>query len=239
MSRHAGRVGHRRRHGRYRLDRHHRRYATAVPGQGPGHPRGRHRARPRPHHHQGQRPARRATSSARAAASGRACPVHPSTSAGKLAGAISYGFSNGPSRIGGMTPARQMQRIAAYSGEYREPPVGASLGDRPTRRRPRRRACGRRGVPSLRRLSVPFVISGAAAAPIRKRLTSQLRHDFGSIKVLTGAARSAVRRRPAGGPTGRPAATSPGSSPAATSPSPRSAPRPPSAATPCSASDTP
>ena len=54
-------------------------------------------------------------------------------------------------------------------------------------------------VPSLSRLSVPIVISGSSGA-LRKRLTSALRREFGSIKVLAGAAASAGGATPLAAP---------------------------------------
>lgn len=108
---------------------------------------------------------------------------------GKLAGAISYGFSAGPSRIGGMTPARQMAAIATYrasASERRTVRLSASL----------RRAVAREStvsaadVPVLTRLAVPVVVSGARGA-IRRKLSAQLRREFGSIKVLSGSATAA------------------------------------------------
>ena len=61
-------------------------------------------------------------------------------------------------------------------------------------------------VPSLRRLSVPIVISGASGA-MRKRLTSALRRR---VRQHQGAHRAPAhlrRRDDPGGTTGRPAAT--------------------------------
>ena len=227
------------RHGRHRLDRDHRRYAAAVPGERPGHPPGRHRARARPHHHQGQRPAGKHVISQGGGiwAGMSGSPVYIG---GKLAGAISYGFSNGPSRIGGMTPARQM---AAHRDLLARPRAASAprSGCRSTCAPTVAREAERVGRPTCRhcsRLSVPVVVSGARGV-LRKRLTAQLStREFGSIKVLSRhrrrprpARRRWRRRRSA-------AATSRASSPAATSPSRPSAPRPPSAATRCSASVT-
>ncbi len=104
---------------------------------------------------------------------------------GKLAGAVSYGFSTGPSHIGGMTPARQMQRISTYSstsGVTRSVVLSAPL----KRAVAKEAGVSTAGVPSLRQLEVPFVIS-APRGRIRDQLASQLRRVFGSIKVLSGS----------------------------------------------------
>ena len=156
----------------------------------------------------------------------------------KLAGAVSYGFSNGPSRIGGMTPAGQMHRITTYSASTaRRPPVG------PAARRPcaprwrTRRACPRRACRSLHRLAVPVVVT-AAPGKLRNRLTT---HPAPRARQHQGAEPAPRRpRRPPRHWRRRPSrvATWRASSPAATSPSPRWAPRHRSAATRCSASVT-
>ncbi len=105
---------------------------------------------------------------------------------GKLAGAVSYGFSTGPSRIGGMTPARQMERITTYSAtssDRRSVALSAPL----KRAVAKEAGVSTASVPSLRPLAVPFIIS-APRGPIRNQLASQLRRAFGSIKVLAGSA---------------------------------------------------
>ena len=108
----------------------------------------------------------------------------------KLAGAVSYGFSNGPSRIGGMTPAGQMHRIANYAA--------ASTSDRTSVRLSasmRATVAQESGVSatsrsSLHRLAVPVVVT-AAPGKLRNRLTSALRQELGNIKVLAGSGVSA------------------------------------------------
>ncbi len=109
----------------------------------------------------------------------------------KLAGAVSYGFSSGPSRIGGMTPAGQMHRITTYAAaaaEHRTVRLPAAMRTRVAR------ATGvtTTSVTALQRLAVPVVVT-AAPGKLRNRLTTSLRHALGSIKVLSGAATSASR----------------------------------------------
>jgi len=109
---------------------------------------------------------------------------------GKLAGAVSYGFSTGPSRIGGMTPAGQMNRIATYSA-----PAAATTADRrsvrlsTSMRSTVARAAGvsTASVPSLHRLALPIVVT-AAPGKLRNRLTNALRREFGSIRMMSGSA---------------------------------------------------
>ena len=120
----------------------------------------------------------------------------------KLAGAVSYGFSNGPSRIGGMTPAGQMQRITTYSAatgtEHRSVRLSSSMRTKVAR------AAGvhSASVSTLHRLAVPVMVT-AAPGTLRNRLTTNLRHELGSIKVLSGAATSAAAASTLGRPARR------------------------------------
>ncbi len=113
---------------------------------------------------------------------------------GKLAGAVSYGFSNGPSRIGGMTPAGQMNRIATYSA-----PTSTATADRQSVRLSaalrstvaREAGVTTTSVQSLHRLALPIVVT-ATAGKLRNRLTSALRREFGSIRMMSGAGPAAA-----------------------------------------------
>ncbi len=121
---------------------------------------------------------------------------------GKLAGAISYGFSEGPSRIGGMTPAAQMQRIASSVASRSR----ASSSERTTVRL----SSSLRGVvardagimaddvPTLRRLAVPMIVSSPRGA-LGRRLTAALRREFGTIRVMAGASARASAAAPLAG----------------------------------------
>ncbi len=109
---------------------------------------------------------------------------------GKLAGAVSYGFSYGPSRIGGMTPARQMQRIASYSSSAARDRQTVRLTKTLRTTVAREAGVSTASASTLSRLAVPVVITGARGA-IRNKLTNALRREFGSIKVMSGSAASA------------------------------------------------
>jgi len=125
---------------------------------------------------------------------------------GTLAGAISYSLSDGPSAIGGMTPARYMERLqgepphagashAAHAGASRAASavraagpsmvrVSGSLGASAAT------AAGRPGRRSLalRRLGIPVAVSGAVGTR-RSFVARQLRRQFGSVRLVsTGAA---------------------------------------------------
>ncbi len=109
---------------------------------------------------------------------------------GKLAGAVSYGFSNGPSRIGGMTPARQMERITSYSTRDATERLSVPLPRSMRTTVGHESGVSSASVSTLARLEVPIVITGATGS-IRKQLTRDLRREFGAIRVLTGSATSA------------------------------------------------
>ena len=110
---------------------------------------------------------------------------------GQLAGAISYGFSTGTSKVGGMTPARQMKAITAYTSAAARGRESVSLSRSLKAAVARETSRSASEVPTLSRLTVPVVISGASGT-IRKQLTTELRRRLGSIKVVTGSATAAT-----------------------------------------------
>jgi hypothetical protein len=118
---------------------------------------------------------------------------------GTLAGAISYGLSEGPSPVGGMTPARYMDRLtnepvrtgpaggARSAGQGRAVVrVGGTLGVA---------AAGEAGQSNarslvLRRLGIPVAVSGAVGTR-RSFVAHQLRDQLGAVRLVsTGAASS-------------------------------------------------
>ena len=109
----------------------------------------------------------------------------------KLLGAIAYGFSVGPSKIGGVTPAVEMADVLDYS-------TAASSGSMPSKVRVptsmRASLAARAGVSaadaaSFERLAVPFSVSGLNARA-RTQLTNDLA-DRSISAVVVPAAKSA------------------------------------------------
>ena len=117
---------------------------------------------------------------------------------GKLAGAISYSLADGPSPVGGMTPARIMTPLAheaatsATRARVASSPgrgvvrltgslnrsVATSLGQSSTR------------TTTLTRLAVPVTVSGGVGTG-RSFLTRELRRRLGNVRLITsGGARA-------------------------------------------------
>lgn len=109
---------------------------------------------------------------------------------GKLAGAVSYGFSDGPSRIGGMTPARAMTAITTT---YRSASVQDATRIRLTGTLGRTvaTAAGRSNTSSatLGRLKTPVVVSGGVGK-MRNVLAKELRRELGPVRLTTGTGAS-------------------------------------------------
>lgn len=120
---------------------------------------------------------------------------------GRLAGAISYSLSDGPSPVGGMTPARYMERLAEESVHTRV--AGRAAAVPPGRRLVRVTGAldgplatetgGKVGTTlSLRRLGVPVAVSGGLGGR-RSFVGRQLRRELGSPRVVSvGAASSST-----------------------------------------------
>ena len=104
---------------------------------------------------------------------------------GKLVGAVSYGFTNSPSPIGGLTPAEAMVGLLAY------PPVAAAttaaqarqvqLPSRLAARVARATGVATPAGASLTRLAMPLAVSGLDAAS-RTRLQARL--DKAGLDVI-------------------------------------------------------
>ncbi len=118
---------------------------------------------------------------------------------GRLIGAVAYGFSFGPSAIGGLTPAADMVRVLDYGSA-----AGAGLDeDRAATidvpRELRAELAERAGVPqseagSLSRLPLPMAVSGLSARA-RQRLQDGFDRADISVRVMSGSSAA----RPSGG----------------------------------------
>jgi hypothetical protein len=123
---------------------------------------------------------------------------------GRLIGAVAYGFSFGPSRIGGVTPASEMARVLDY-GTAASALTEREAGTVELPRALRAELAERAGVPqaeaaSLHRLPLPMAVSGLSA---RARQHLQDGFDRADIPVMVMAGSSAAR--PSGGiPAGTP-----------------------------------
>lgn len=116
---------------------------------------------------------------------------------GRLAGAVSYSLSEGPSPVGGMTPARYMERLADVPAG-----IGAS-GRAATADREVVRVTGALAATvaestgrsalrtaSLRRLGLPVAASSGVGGR-RSFVTRQLRRRLGDVRVVSTGATSA------------------------------------------------
>jgi hypothetical protein len=125
---------------------------------------------------------------------------------GRLAGAISYSLADGPSPIGGMTPARYMERLAAEPAHTSASRAAARSGDADGRSVVRvtgalhetvateqGRSAGRTTV--LHRLGVPVVASGGIGGR-RSFVGRQLRRTVDGMRlVASGAASTSAASR--------------------------------------------
>jgi hypothetical protein len=117
---------------------------------------------------------------------------------GRLAGAISYSLADGPSPVGGMTPARYMERLATESVHR-----GSSGTSSATRERDVVRLAGAlnrsvaaeagrstRRTTVLRRLAVPVAVS-AGVGGRRSFVGRELRRQLGDPRLVSTGAASA------------------------------------------------
>ncbi len=122
---------------------------------------------------------------------------------GELIGAVAYGFSLGPSKIGGVTPAEDMARVLEYGDSTAAPDEGADSIRVPASMRSRlaaRAGVSEQEADSFERLQVPFAVSGI---PARARDDFQQEIDRAGIRgFVTPGAR-------AGAPSGTPAYRTP------------------------------
>lgn len=122
---------------------------------------------------------------------------------GKLLGAISYGFTSAPSRIGGVTPAVDMMKLLSRSGTATTP-----LADAPT--------AGRNSIPlpgslrrqvaatatvatphaSMKRLPIPLSVSGVGPTRLA-RLQADADEAGMAVVAYAGSSRSAPSRKTA------------------------------------------
>ncbi len=110
---------------------------------------------------------------------------------GRLIGAVAYGFSFGPSGIGGLTPAQDMLRVLDYGTA-----AGAALAEREAGtvavpRELRAELAERAGVPqaeagSLSRLPLPMAVSGLSSRA-RQRLQDGFDRAGTSVMVMSGS----------------------------------------------------
>lgn len=124
---------------------------------------------------------------------------------GALAGAISYSLADGPSPIGGMTPARYMERLVAVPAPRAVdalPVPGATAAG--ARDRIRVGVTGplaatiaahsgrpTRGTPRLERIGIPVAVSGAVGAS-RSFVARELRRNLGGVRMVSTGATSAT-----------------------------------------------
>jgi hypothetical protein len=123
----------------------------------------------------------------------------------RLIGAVAWGFTTGPSPIGGVTPASDMQRLLGYPDA-----AGAGTGKLTLSRlripqKLRRQMTRRAGLPesaaaSFDRLPVPLSVSGVRSR-MRQRLERSLARGNGSFLAMPGAR---APRPAAGAPAARP-----------------------------------
>lgn len=117
---------------------------------------------------------------------------------GKLVGAVSYGFSTGPSHIGGATPAADMHAILAYPGAT-PAAAGATrikLSGALRSTVARRTRTTAAAVSSLSRLPIPLAVSGLSDAA-RKRLQDRFDRAGDSVIVVAGSRTAAPSGEPA------------------------------------------
>ena len=118
---------------------------------------------------------------------------------GRLIGAVAYGFSEGPSSIGGLTPAADLLELAALetsaAGAGAAGAAGTGAAEAALSGGPQRLAAGadpRAGAPGagLRRLATPLAVSGVDAAG-RQRLQDAADRSGLHVLVTTGGAAAA------------------------------------------------
>jgi hypothetical protein len=123
---------------------------------------------------------------------------------GKLAGAISYSLADGPSPIGGMTPARLMTPLVTETSARASRSRSASSPGRSVvrltgslnRSVAASSGASRYRTTTLQRLAVPVMVSGGASTR-HSFLTRELRRRLGSIRVVsTGSGPASSARTP-------------------------------------------
>ena len=109
--------------------------------------------------------------------------------AGKLVGSVSYGFTAGPSPVGGLTPAQDMATILSYpasAGMARAPHLSATA----QRTLARIAGVGLAAAGSFSRLPIPFMVSGLNAAGRDRLQTALAKQGIDALVVSGGVAKA-------------------------------------------------
>jgi hypothetical protein len=111
---------------------------------------------------------------------------------GKLIGAVGYGFSFGPSKLGGVTPAAAMQRV----GDRSQPAATSAQDEVRMSEEVREHAADAEGLSAaqagtMRRLEVPVRVSGPAG-PRLDRFVTAFEDAHPGTRVVTGASGTAT-----------------------------------------------
>jgi hypothetical protein len=123
---------------------------------------------------------------------------------GKLVGAIAYGFSLGPSKIGGVTPAEEMMRVLDYVGGGGDDesvrttalPQTVELTKNQKRRIARRsESVTAAQVGDFERLKLPFAVSGGASGSRIKMLRKAAKRE--NLSIIPYASSAATTAPPA------------------------------------------
>ena len=126
---------------------------------------------------------------------------------GKLVGAVAYGFSLGPSKIGGLTPAEEMVKVLEYTGEGGDDDSvktnSLPLKVKVTKRE--RKAIARQSdsvtagqVGDFERLKLPFAVSGVSGARMKMLREAAEREKLPIIPYAASAASTAAPPADAG-----------------------------------------
>ena len=119
---------------------------------------------------------------------------------GRLLGAVAYGFSWGPSRLGGVTPAEAMLRITERP--TLPPPVMPAEVDLPPELREMAIEDGvaRAQAATMQPLEIPVRVSGPSGAKL-DRFASSFEERYPGTRVVRGAAGAGWEQDGAGGTT--------------------------------------
>jgi hypothetical protein len=111
---------------------------------------------------------------------------------GKLIGAVGYGFSFGPSKLGGVTPAAAMQRV----GDRSQPAAASAEDEVRMSAQVREHAADAEGLSAaqagtMRRLEVPVRVSGPTGPKLDRFITA-FEDAHPGTRVVTGASGTAT-----------------------------------------------
>jgi hypothetical protein len=122
---------------------------------------------------------------------------------GKLVGAVAFGLSFGPSKIGGLTPASDMMDVLAYASGATESyqtlsvPEKVVLTKRQSARIAERAGVSAEKVSSFGRLKVPFGVSGVSG-PRLKTFQETVEREGLPLIPFSGSSTSSGSSAPAG-----------------------------------------